>query len=243
MGLVGVARCILFIAPLLAPLPLAATPFPEEWPLPAVPPVAPPVPLPADILSVPSSGPAAFGRPSTVPQQVAVGDLTPAAGEGLPGHSRNADADSAAGWLHPLAVASLEQSPWGWRWSEERGAWRMHTGVDLIVDEGTPVHAARSGVVLLAESVGGYGLTVLLDHLDGWQTLYAHLRALAVQPGQRLGRGEVMGWVGATGRASTPHLHLELRRRGAGAVEALDPQPLLEAPRPALPVLASEWGP
>jgi murein DD-endopeptidase MepM/ murein hydrolase activator NlpD len=119
----------------------------------------------------------------------------------------------------------------------------MHTGVDLIVAEGTPVHAARSGVVVLADSVAGYGLTVLLDHRDGWQTLYAHLRDLAVQPGQRLGRGEVLGWVGATGRASTPHLHLELRRRGAGAVEALDPQPLLEAPRPALPALASESGP
>ena len=243
MGMVGVARCIPLIALLFAPLPLAATPFPEEWPLPAVPPVAPPVPLPPDTLSVPTSDPAGIKRPPTVPQQVAVGDLAPAGGEGLPGHSRKANADSPAGWLHPLAVESLEQSPWGWRWSEERGAWRMHTGVDLIVAEGTPVHAARSGVVLLAESVGGYGLTVLLDHLDGWQTLYAHLQALAVQPGQRLHRGEVMGWVGATGRASTPHLHLELRRRGAGAVEALDPQPLLESPRPVPPVLASESGP
>lgn len=222
----------------LAALPLPATPLPEEWPAPAAPPAAehaaprtalpqPALPHPADPLPE---------RPGPVPKQVAVGDLTPATAVAARGIGDGA----ATGWQHPLADEVIEQAPWGWRWSAERGSWRMHTGVDLIVAEGTPVHAAAGAVVLLAEPVAGYGLTVLLDHGDGWQTLYAHLRDLAVQPGQRLHRGEVLGWVGQTGRATTPHLHLELRRRGQGGMEALDPQPLLQAPRPVLPALAAE---
>ena len=220
----------------LASLPLLATPLPEEWPAPAQSPApehaAQRTALPHHLKLLPE-------RPGRVPDQVAVGDLTPAttaaAGE--------LGTVARAGWQHPLAGEVIEEAPWGWRWSPERGSWRMHTGVDLIVAEGTPVHAAGSAVVLLAEAVAGYGLTVLLDHGEGWQTLYAHLRGLAVQPGQRLHMGEVLGWVGQTGRATTPHLHLELRRRRDLGTEALDPQPLLKAARPVLPALAAEASP
>ena len=222
----------------LAALPLPATPLPEEWPAPAAPPAAehaaPHTALPQSALPQPAD--LLPERPGPVPKHVAVGDLTPATAVA----ARGIGAGAATGWQHPLAGEVIEQAPWGWRWSAERGSWRMHTGVDLIVAEGTPVHAAAGAVVLLAEAVAGYGLTVLLDHGDGWQTLYAHLRDLAVQPGQRLQRGEVLGWVGQTGRATTPHLHLELRRRGQGGMQALDPQPLLQAPRPVLPALAAE---
>jgi len=158
-----------------------------------------------------------------VPSQVAVGDLTPSR---LVRPEAMARAES---WLHPLPVRAQEQSPWGWRWSAARGAWRMHTGVDLIVPAGTPVLAARSGLVVLAESVQGYGLTVLLDHGDGWQTLYAHLEAMAVQPGEVVARGQQLGRVGDTGSASTPHLHLELRRRSERGVEAVNPTVLLQS--------------
>jgi murein DD-endopeptidase MepM/ murein hydrolase activator NlpD len=115
----------------------------------------------------------------------------------------------------------------------------MHTGVDLIVPSGTPVLAARSGHVVLAEWVSGYGLTVLLDHGDGWQTLYAHLEGMEVRAGGPIARGERLGRVGDTGRASTPHRHLELRRRGEGGVMAVNPAALLEAPRFIGPVLAA----
>ena len=139
--------------------------------------------------------------------------------------------------------------PWGWRYSQRRGAWRMHTGVDLAADEGTPVLAASAGRVLLVESISGYGTTVLLDHGAGWQTLYAHLLSTSVATGQRLNQGEVLGAVGMTGSASGPHLHFELRRRGSSLL-ALDPTPhlppLLPPPalrQPALPPLVATMVP
>lgn len=178
-------------------------------------------------------------RPQPVPAQVAVGDLAPQSGLAV----EVAKGDRGERWLHPLPLEAVERSPWGWRWSESRGTWRMHTGVDLIVAAGTPVLAARSGRVLLAEWVSGYGLTVLLDHGDGWQTLYAHLESLAVATGNGVGRGEPLGRVGDTGSASTAHLHLELRRRVPGGIEAVDPTALLDAPRPNRSVLAADPGP
>ena len=136
---------------------------------------------------------------------------------------------------YPLKRFAASMDPWGWRYSQRRGAWRMHTGVDLAADEGTPVLAASAGRVLLVESISGYGTTVLLDHGAGWQTLYAHLLSTSVAMGQRLNQGEVLGAVGMTGSASGPHLHFELRRRGPSLL-ALDPTPHLPPllPPPAL---------
>ncbi len=198
--------------------------MPDEWPgAPA--PLASPAALPQPGRPV---------RPDGVPSEVAVGDLTPARLVQPVGLA------STEGWLHPLPIEAQEQSPWGWRWSAARGTWRMHTGVDLIVPAGTPVLAARSGRVVLAEEVNGYGLTVLLDHGDGWQTLYAHLQRMVVAAGERIGRGQQLGRVGDTGRASTPHLHLELRRRSERGVLAVTPTVLLQAARASTPVLAAE---
>jgi len=115
--------------------------------------------------------------------------------------------------------------PYGWRYSESRQAWRMHAGQDLVVAEGTPVLAMLPGHVVLVEELDGYGLTVVLDHGRGWQTLYAHLLAAAVQPGDFLPVASVLGSVGQSGRASAPHLHVELRRRDGERMLALDPTP------------------
>ncbi|MFN9646138.1 MAG: M23 family metallopeptidase, partial [Cyanobacteriota bacterium] len=76
---------------------------------------------------------------------------------------------------YPIKQAPIEISRLGMGWSEARGAWRRHTGLDLIVTEGTPVLAAAAGRVVLVDEVSGYGLTVLVDHGGGWQTLFAHL--------------------------------------------------------------------
>lgn len=239
-GLLGRLRAAgVLLAPAAAAITSAitatATPLPEEWPVP--PPQAVQPPQPAERRGAGSaqpSGPAGgVSRPAVVPAEVAVGDLTP------PRLVETAGRANAEGWLHPLPLQASEQSPWGWRWSEARGAWRMHTGVDLIVPAGTPVLAARSGRVVLAEWVSGYGLTVLVDHGDGWQTLYAHLESLAVAAEQLLDRGQLLGRVGETGSASTPHLHLELRRRGEGGMQAVNPSALLQAPRVAEPVVAA----
>lgn len=101
-----------------------------------------------------------------------------------------------------------------------RGA-RFHAGLDFPAPAGTPVLAARSGRVSVARWLEGYGYTVAIRHRAGVSSLYAHLSAILVAPGQRVSVGEAIGRVGATGRATGPHLHFEVRVRGA----AVDPLP------------------
>jgi len=142
---------------------------------------------------------------------------------------------------YPLAQPAESLDPWGWRYSQRRSAWRLHTGVDLAAPQGTVVLASRAGRVLLVESISGYGTTVLLDHGEGWQTLYAHLHDAIVVSGAWLEQGQPLGSVGMTGSATGPHLHFELRRQGTELL-ALDPTPHLPLllPPPALPpVLAT----
>ncbi|MEY4354556.1 MAG: hypothetical protein RLZZ609_2797 [Cyanobacteriota bacterium] len=141
-------------------------------------------------------------------------------------------ADGVPSIGYPINQAPIEISPFGMRYSESRGAWKMHTGIDLIVTEGTPVLAAAGGRVILVDEVSGYGLTVVVDHGGGWQTLYAHLFELAVQPGEMVTRAQPLGRVGDSGRASTPHLHFEVRQRRGASMVALDPAPFL---RPRVP--------
>jgi murein DD-endopeptidase MepM/ murein hydrolase activator NlpD len=117
--------------------------------------------------------------------------------------------------------------PWGWRYSEAHGAWRMHTGLDLIAPEGTEVRAVQAGRVLRVEEIEGYGLTVLLDHGGGWSSLYAHLLEASVAPGEQLAAGQPLGLVGRSGNATAPHLHLELRQRQGQGLVAVDPTPWL----------------
>jgi murein DD-endopeptidase MepM/ murein hydrolase activator NlpD len=99
-----------------------------------------------------------------------------------------------------------------------RGA-RMHTGVDFPAPTGTPVLAARTGVVTVTRWLHGYGNTVALRHELGASTVYSHLSAILVKPGQRVAVGQPIARVGATGSATGPHLHFEVRVRGA----AIDP--------------------
>lgn len=99
-----------------------------------------------------------------------------------------------------------------------RGA-RMHTGIDFPAPTGTAVAAARAGVVTVARWLTGYGNTVAIKHKLGVSTVYAHLSAFLVKPGDHVAVGQPLGHVGATGTATGPHLHFELRVRGA----AIDP--------------------
>jgi len=96
---------------------------------------------------------------------------------------------------------------------------RFHTGIDYPAPLGTPVVAARDGVVAAVGTLAGYGNVVELAHGQGVTTLYAHLSSTFVEPGKRVARGTVVGLVGRTGDATGPHLHFELRLRGA----AIDP--------------------
>jgi murein DD-endopeptidase MepM/ murein hydrolase activator NlpD len=117
----------------------------------------------------------------------------------------------------PLAVPILGD-PFG-----PRGD-RFHTGIDLVADAGTPVAAAAAGRVTYARVLpGGWGRLVTVAHGGGVRSLYAHLSRVDVRVGQRLEAGDRVGLVGATGDATGPHLHFEVRVRDA----AVDPLPAL----------------
>ena len=129
--------------------------------------------------------------------------------------------------VYPLPQLTEEVQPYGWRYSDHRQRWRMHVGHDLIAPAATPVLAMLSGRVQLVQSISGYGLTVLLDHGRGWQTVYAHLQSAEVDTGQLVRAGGRIGRVGRSGSASTEHLHVELRRLEGRQAFALDLGPLL----------------
>lgn len=92
--------------------------------------------------------------------------------------------------------------------------WRAHNGVDYSAPTGTPVRAVGEGVVELAGRQNGYGNVVQIKHANGRSTLYAHLSRIDVRLGQRIEQGQSVGAVGATGWATGPHLHFELRVNG-----------------------------
>lgn len=94
------------------------------------------------------------------------------------------------------------------------GGSRMHSGIDLAAPEGSPILATSDGEVSMAGWGGGYGLMVRLSHGDGLETRYAHMSGLAVAAGQKVRKGEVLGFVGSTGRSTGSHLHYEVRVDG-----------------------------
>jgi len=162
--------------------------------------------------------------PAEIPGQVVVADVL--AYGSTPEPSLLTKADPALQLAYPLGQWADSMDPWGWRYSESKAAWRMHTGVDLAAPSGTPVLAAKAGRVALVQAVAGYGNTVLLDHGDGVETLYAHLQEALVREGDWIDQGAQLGAVGMTGAATGPHLHFELRNR-AQALQAIDPTPHL----------------
>jgi murein DD-endopeptidase MepM/ murein hydrolase activator NlpD len=101
----------------------------------------------------------------------------------------------------------------------------FHSGIDISIPSGTPVVATAGGVVKMTERHYGYGNLVVLDHGNGLETYYAHLSRYHVIPGQRIARGEMVGYSGMTGRATSPHLHYEVRLSGA----PVNPYPYLRA--------------
>jgi murein DD-endopeptidase MepM/ murein hydrolase activator NlpD len=130
----------------------------------------------------------------------------------------------------PIAIPSPITSLFGWRMHPISGTQRLHTGTDVGAPMGAPVMAAMGGRVILADDMGGYGLTVAIEHDNGIrQTLYAHMSELFVRPGDIVQQGTVVGRVGSTGASTGPHLHFELRQMlPDGTWVAQDASPLLE---------------
>ena len=119
-----------------------------------------------------------------------------------------------------LPVIGRESSAFGTRRDPIHGHDRHHAGLDIAAAEGTPIRAALSGTVIRADSRGGYGNAVEVEHADGTRALYAHCSRIDVRPGEKIRAGQLIAAVGSTGRSTGPHLHFELRVDG----EAVDPQ-------------------
>ena len=139
----------------------------------------------------------------------AMGEL---GGEVLAPGSDTTLADGALQW--PLPVAGTITSPQGYRTDPITGETSYHSGTDIAVPEGTPILAAADGTVTVANALdswgGSYGYYVKLDHGGGLTTLYAHCSSICVTAGQQVKAGEVIAYVGQTGRATGPHLHFEV---------------------------------
>ena len=117
--------------------------------------------------------------------------------------------------------------------------WHFHTGIDIAAPWGTPVGAAADGSVEFAGwSSDGYGYTVVLVHGGGIRTLYAHLERVSVHRGQTVDAGTIIGLCGATGNATGPHLHFEVR---PAPDSVIDPLLLLTGNDVAVPAVPLRW--
>lgn len=122
----------------------------------------------------------------------------------------------------PVQDATLT-SKFGMRNHPVLGGRRNHKGVDLAQPNGTPVYATADGVVSKAERFSSYGNYIQIEHGGELQTRYAHLSGYAVAAGDQVHKGQLIGYVGSTGRSTGPHLHYEVRVAG----EAVDPTPYM----------------
>lgn len=113
----------------------------------------------------------------------------------------------------PLEGASLT-SGFGMRTHPVLGGRRAHSGIDLAAPTGTPVYATADGVVSRADWFSSYGLFISVEHGASTQTRYAHLSRLAIAAGDTVKKGDLIGYVGSTGRSTGPHLHYEVRVDG-----------------------------
>lgn len=116
--------------------------------------------------------------------------------------------------IRPLKNMYSVTSGFGRRYHPILKRLRAHTGVDITAPKGTPVYATADGTVTSESPGGGYGLTIVINHGYTYKTLYAHLSKKAVKPGQKVKRGQVIGYVGSTGMSTGAHLHYEVIKNG-----------------------------
>jgi murein DD-endopeptidase MepM/ murein hydrolase activator NlpD len=130
------------------------------------------------------------------------------------GLTRNA---TTADWIKANSAPNLwpvegqVTGSFGERIDPFNGEGAFHSGVDIGSSYGHPIVAPADGVVTLTDTMGGYGKTIMIDHGSGISTRYGHLSGFAVTAGQHVQRGDVIGYVGESGRSTGPHLHYEVR--------------------------------
>ena len=119
--------------------------------------------------------------------------------------------------IQPVSNEDLTRiaSGYGWRIDPHYKTRRMHWGLDFTASTGTNVYATGNGVVKTVEQKRwGYGNSIIIDHGYGYTTRYAHLNAFNVKKGDKVKRGQIIGFVGSTGKSTAPHLHYEVEKNG-----------------------------
>lgn len=119
--------------------------------------------------------------------------------------------------IQPVSNKDLDRiaSGFGYRIDPIYKTIKMHAGLDFTAPQGTPVYATAEGTVRVAGySDGGYGNHVIINHGYGYETLYGHMVRIKARVGQRVKRGELIGYVGSTGKSTGPHLHYEVHKNG-----------------------------
>lgn len=119
--------------------------------------------------------------------------------------------------IQPVSNRDLDKiaSGFGMRIDPVYGTPKMHKGLDFTAPQGTPVYATGNGTVTEASfSAGGFGNHVIINHGYGYKTLYGHMVRMKVREGQKVKRGELIGWVGSTGKSTGPHCHYEVHVNG-----------------------------
>ena len=124
-------------------------------------------------------------------------------------NSSSSSNSSSSGYLWPLSGYTRVSSPFGYRNCPYHGQ-ELHGGCDVPAPSGTPIRAAKSGVVVISTYGSSYGNYVVIAHSDGSRTMYAHQSQRAVSAGQTVSQGQTIGYVGSTGNSTGSHLHFEL---------------------------------
>lgn len=133
----------------------------------------------------------------------------------------------------PIDAMQLS-SGYGMRVHPVTGRLARHNGIDIPAPHGTPIYATADGIIGRAQRLGGYGLYVEVEHGNNIQTRYGHMSSFIVAAGQRVKKGEILGYVGSTGRSTGNHLHYEVRIAGT----PVNPLPFVESGELALAALA-----
>ena len=119
--------------------------------------------------------------------------------------------------IQPVSNKDLTRiaSGFGYRIDPIYKTTKFHAGLDFTAPQGTPIYATANGTVAVAGFTdGGYGNHVLINHGYGYETLYGHMYKVKVHPGETVKRGDVIGWVGTTGKSTGPHCHYEVHKNG-----------------------------
>lgn len=130
------------------------------------------------------------------------------------GSSGGGNANATGSFLWPVASYVYVSSRFGLRVHPITGEKKSHTGIDIASNQGTAVYASDGGSVTLAGWNGGYGNCIMIDHGNGYVTLYGHLSSISVSVGQTVSQGATIGAVGSTGNSTGPHLHFEVLKNG-----------------------------